>query len=236
MIATFSLIAAVQMAAAEPEATIQLYTEHNPPYTFEVGGEGDIYGLLMTMVDEMFRRANLEYQIELLPWNRAFSLTQRTPTACLFGMDRTPERETLFQWVTPLYEGRWLFFRTAESTIALDSLADLSPYRVAVTAGYASANALAATGHTKTLLAQSNADAMRLLYHGRVDLLLLGDYEMATVAAEAGLPEPVPVLKLGDTKLSMGCSLSTDPALVERLRQANNGMADYRSQILNLED
>lgn len=231
MLAALALFGSILAQPAAERAQLHLYTEHNPPFNHENIETGEIGGITMQVVEELMRRADISYTVELLPWNRAYALTLRRPNTCVFAMNRTTEREKYFHWVTPLFEGDWSFFKRPDSDISLTSLEDVKNYRVVATSGYATATALAETGHPNLLLANSNAQAMQLLYHERVDLMLTGDFEIAYIAREADRPIPKDALHFRDTITGMGCNLGTDPELIARLQKINAEMADFRATL-----
>ncbi len=214
----------------ESEPGLKLFTEHNPPFTHYVDEKDTIGGATMTVVHELMRRADIPYTVELVPWKRAYSQTLREKDACVFGMNRTPEREDKFLWVSPLFEGPWSFFKRPDAEIDLTSLNDLAPYRVVATNGYATANALKQTGHRNMLLAPSNERAMQLLYHGRVDLMLMGDFEAPYVAKAVNLPMPENIMHFREAYTALGCNLGSDPALISKLQTVNATMAEFREK------
>ena len=55
------------------------------------------------------------------------------------------------------------------------------------------------------------------------------------VAEEAGVPTPAHVLHFANTSTSMGCSKSTDPALVKELQQINAELTDFKAATLATE-
>ncbi|NVJ96899.1 MAG: transporter substrate-binding domain-containing protein [Alphaproteobacteria bacterium] len=217
------------MQPLEGSPTLQFYTEHNPPFTYLQEGSREIDGITMTVVKELMRRANIPYSVELIPWNRAYAQALHRKNTCVFGMNRTPAREDKFLWVSPLFAGPWSFYKRPDSDIELASIEDISTYKVVATAGYATAAALEATGHKKTLLATSNERSMQLLFHGRVDLLLIGDTEVPFVAKNANTPLPVKALHFRDTVVALGCNLNTDPAVIAKLQAVNAEMDEFRA-------
>ncbi|WP_286829031.1 MULTISPECIES: substrate-binding periplasmic protein [Kordiimonas] len=233
MFAAFATAAMIVAVEPAPDAVrLTLYTEENPPFNFFSENTGKIEGTVHAVVTEMMRRAGFSYQVELLPWKRAFQTAQETSNACLYSVDRTEEREALFQWVSPIFESGWYLHRRPDSDIEIMSLADITPYRVSATFDYASTRELMAQGHQDILMTQTSIDALRLLYRGRVDLLLTGELEAKHLSKKAGLPEPIPVLKLGTAISSMGCSLTTDPVIVQKLQEINDGMATFKARVL----
>lgn len=226
---------AATLAAAEPVTApprLMLYTEDNPPFNFLSEDTGQIDGVSYDIVVELMRRADIPFSIELLPWKRAFQLTQGTPNSCLFSMDLTEERRAKFQWVTPIVESDWYFFSKPDAGITLESLAELKPYRISATDAYASTNELQAFGHENILLAQTTEDALKLLYHGRVQLWLAGGIEATYLSRKNGFPPPLPLLHFGKARSSMGCSLTTDPAIMKKLQEVNDQMSAFKSQTL----
>lgn len=230
MFTAFALLSTVLLQSADAPPTLELYTEHNPPFTYKQEETGEIGGATMAVVRELMQRADVPYSVELIPWKRAYSQTLRQKNACVFGMNRTPEREKKFLWVSPLFEGPWSFFKRPDAAIELTSLADVAAYKVVATSGYASALALQQTGHEKILLATSNERAMQLLFHGRVDLMMIGDFEAPYVAKTAGLPTPTNAMQFMEAFTGMGCNLDTDPSIIAKLQAANAGMADFRKK------
>ena len=76
-------------------------TEDYPPFNMQ-GEGGKIVGLSTEVVEELFKRAGVEYKLTLMPWKRAYEDTLGTPNTALYSTTRTPEREALFKWVGPL--------------------------------------------------------------------------------------------------------------------------------------
>lgn len=220
----------VSATADEPTYRLQLLTEENPPYSYRIKETGDIGGVVTTIVRELMARANIPYSLELQPWVRAFRTTLESPNTCVFLLDRTPERESKFLWISPMLTGRWHLFKRPDSPLSFNRFEDAKSYRIAGVRGFATAEWLESSGHEKTLLAASNVDALELLYRGRVDLWIAGSYEAPYVADLAGLPMPGSALGLHAVSSSMGCNLNTRPDIIEKLQHVNEGMADFRTE------
>lgn len=233
MFTALAFFSTMLMQTPDLEPALTLYTEHNPPFTYYVDEKNTVGGATMTVVQELMQRAEISYSVELVPWKRAYAQTLREKNACVFGMNRTPEREGKFLWVSPLFEGPWSFFKRPGKEMDLTSIDDLTPYRVVATNGYASANALKQTGHRNVLLAPNNERAMQLLYHGRVDLMLMGDFEVPYVAREVSLPVPEKVLHFREAYTALGCNLKSDPTLISKLQAVNATMAAFREKTYN---
>ena len=59
------------------------------------GPSAEIFKLLMTT-------AGLEYQLDFIPWARAYQIAESTENTIIFSMIRNPEREHKFHWILPV--------------------------------------------------------------------------------------------------------------------------------------
>ena len=102
---------------------LMIYTEHYPPLTF-MDSYGSITGFGTEIVYEIMRRNQKFYNITLSQWNIGYELALTNPNFCLFTMDRTAIRDTLFQWVGPLGTNTTYFFTKTGSGIVINSIDD----------------------------------------------------------------------------------------------------------------
>jgi len=103
--------------------TLQIYTEQYPPLTFR-NNSGEISGFGTDIVREIMKRNDTYANITLSLWSIGYDLALVNPNFCLFTMDRTPIRDTLFQWVGPLGTNATYFYTLAGSGITITSLED----------------------------------------------------------------------------------------------------------------
>ncbi|MCX6269752.1 MAG: transporter substrate-binding domain-containing protein [Bacteroidetes bacterium] len=103
--------------------TLQIYTEQYPPLTFR-NGTGEITGFGTDIVSEIMKRNHVYADIQLSSWSNGYELALNNPNFCLFTMDRTDIRESLFQWVGPIGTNTTYFYTKAGSGIVITSLED----------------------------------------------------------------------------------------------------------------
>lgn len=116
------LAPAMVMSMVKSELTI--YTEHFPPYNFKQNNQ--IVGVNIDIVKLACQRINVDCRIKLYPWKRAMILAQNSSSSGLVSTARTPERESLFQWVGPLVSNENCFFKLKKRTdIQVQSRNDL---------------------------------------------------------------------------------------------------------------
>ena len=72
--------------------TFQLKTENYPP--FNLGdSDGEIIGISSEIVKTLFKRADVKYEMELLPWQRAYRLALEEADHAVFSTTQTTERQ-----------------------------------------------------------------------------------------------------------------------------------------------
>ncbi len=104
-----------------PPAALQIYTEQYPPLTFR-NSFGEITGFGADLANEIMKRNGSYYPVTLSHWSNGYTLIQNNPNFCLFTMDRTAARDSLFQWVGPLGSNKTYFFIKAGSSISIASI------------------------------------------------------------------------------------------------------------------
>lgn len=102
---------------------LQIYTENYPPLTY-MNNFGEITGFGTDIVREIMQRNNIYEPIKLTTWSNAYNMALHNPNFCLFTMDRTEIRDTLFQWVGPIGTNDTHFYVKADSDISIHSIED----------------------------------------------------------------------------------------------------------------
>jgi polar amino acid transport system substrate-binding protein len=87
-------------------------TENYPPYSYEQ--EGKITGTSTDIVKCIMDESGLEYKIEVLPWARAYEMALNRDDVLIYNIMRTPERETLFNWIALLGEAKFYLMGRSE--------------------------------------------------------------------------------------------------------------------------
>ena len=95
-----ALLAAALSAAGHVHAQkIRVVTEEMAPYNFMDDKDRRVSGLATELVQEVLKRAKLDYDIDLYPWARSYRLAQDAPNVAIYSMGRNDEREKQFKWV-----------------------------------------------------------------------------------------------------------------------------------------
>jgi len=200
-----------------------LVTEDYPPYNM-LGQNGQVEGVSTEIVQGLMTRADIPYQITLLPWARAIALARVQANTCAFSTSRTPEREALYKWVGPLVFNDWTLFakKSALHPMTLDSVKQA---RIGSYQGSAVAAFLQARGFTLDL-ARSDGANPRVLLAGHIDYWatgkLIGEYRLQ----QQGLADQVtPVLTFSRLEMYLACQKDIPDASIAKL---NTILADMQ--------
>lgn len=175
-VAALSFWLIVSLGWADPLDEYSFLTEHYPPLNYEENGEikGISVDILVRIADELgglLKRSD----ILLLPWARAYRTALYKKKTCLFATTRTQKREKIFKWVGPIIASKMVLIGKKDRDIALDSLEELSQYKVSAVIDDVALQLLTQAGVPERLLDKNGGvDAaekiIRKLEMGRIDL------------------------------------------------------------------
>ena len=74
-----------------------IVTENYPPYNYQQNDQQ--LGLPTDIVKMVMDASGLEYEIQFLPWTRAYNMPLEQDNVLIYTIIRTEERESLFHWV-----------------------------------------------------------------------------------------------------------------------------------------
>ncbi|MDP3847454.1 MAG: transporter substrate-binding domain-containing protein [Pseudomonas sp.] len=223
------LLAVLLLSWALPDVTLAellLLTEEAPPTSFLQDGKPA--GLAVEVVEQLQQRSARPAHIELQPWTRGYQLVKTQADTALFLMVRTPERESLFQWVGPILQGRTNFYSLKANHLQLHSLeAAKQAGTVAVPKQWYTYEALAALGFD-LYGTRGPKQMVRMLKAGRVKLIATEDLTLRGELASGGLtPEEVEAqLVLMKSDYYIAFSRQTDAAVVAEWQRQLDGMRE----------
>ena len=199
---------------------IELYTYEVAP--FAMYEQGQATGLLVEVLDELFERANLSYQLQFVPLKRALITVKRQPNKCVLPVTRSQEREAQFQWVSPVAIYRFGFFSKPSQSYDLTTLIDAKPYRIGSFLGSGIGEYLQSLGFTVELSSTTQQNFAKL-NRDRIDLWaaeLISAKHIASANGVAMEPQMVFYTALG----AMACNDKLNPAHLSLLQSTLNGM------------
>lgn len=178
---------------------------------------GRVTGFATEKIRVIMERAGIDYDIELLPWKRAFLIAQTQPAACVYSTTRVPEREQQFKWVGPTHQNDWTLFGRADRDYKLKTLEDARPLRIGAYNGDVRGDALLAQGFTVDSV-QDRASNPRKLLVNRIDLWATSLRVGGQLVRENGWDKRiVPVLTFKRTDLYLACNPGVPDALIGKM-------------------
>jgi polar amino acid transport system substrate-binding protein len=224
----FSLVVFFHLFTVCPaRAGLTILTEEFPPYNYTINGKHT--GATTVVVREILRRLGSKDTIKVLPWARAYKRLSMEPNVVLFTTARTKERESLFNWVGPLFCFRLGFYARKGSTLTIDSLD--AAKKVGSIATYRDdfrEQILKSLGFTNLENSNSPESNIRMLVSGRVDLWFFDNIGAPDVAQAAGInPQDIEEIYTYQQHYSyIAISKGTSPEIVHKWQKALDDMKE----------
>ena len=116
------------LSATSPQDLTYLTEEYFP---FNYTQDGVAKGISPDLLRAVWREMGVKPQpILVLPWARGYQRIQQEKNTVLFSMARTPERETMFKWVGPIYVARFVLISKRGGGFNIHGLRDLQGMRI----------------------------------------------------------------------------------------------------------
>jgi len=221
----FAFPPAESMARPLADPPLTFLTEQYPPFNYRENGR--LEGISVYLLEEMMKRANLDFRrdrIRLTNWTEGYRAALKKKNTVLFSATRTPERETLFQWVGPISPTKIVLIARRDRARKINAFDDLKTLKIAALRDDIGEQLLARGGiKGKSVIIRNNPeDAIRLLEAGTVDAWAYeetaGLWLIRHVAADAGNFQSVYTLHEGE--LYFAVSRNTPREVVQRMQQA----------------
>jgi polar amino acid transport system substrate-binding protein len=204
---------------------IQVVTENNPPYQEVINSE--IQGLATEIIKEVLHEAGIEYEINLYPWARAYTIAQLEENVLIYSIARTVNREELFNWVDEIIPISVFMYKRKGSEVKATNLEEAKAYQVGViNKGFRYEffiNNGFVEGQNLSSLSRDELNMQKLLA-GRIDLLPFDEIGLKTKARLFDLDtdkfEKVFKLDGMSTSLYAACSQKTSPHIIQLLKAA----------------
>lgn len=198
-------------AKAEP---LQLLTEAYPPYSYQE--DGVIKGIAVDLVKAVMADAGVEYEMKIQPWARAYGLALNTANHCVFSTVHTLERDTLFEWVEPLFASELYLVRKTGSNANPANLDDAKRYLVGTQLGDYTEGLLKQGGFTRVDLTSEIDLTIKKLLAGRIDLMPMAASMVTDLHKKAVPVEPAVIFTRSVD--SLACNKKTAPETLAKMR------------------
>ena len=204
---------------------VVLLTENFPPFNMaednkNYAADAKIHGINADIVREMFRRANIRYELSLrFPWDRIYKQVLEQPDQGLFSTTFTAEREPQFKWVGPLASISWVLLAPADSSLQLTGLEQARSLRIGAYKNDAVSQHLERLGLAPINSLRDQENIGKLL-KGQIDVWATADPVGPYLAKQEGVTGLKPVLRFNEARLFLALNRATPDEVVERLQRA----------------
>ncbi len=211
------------VAASVCAQGITVVTEEYPPYNF-LDSKKRISGMATEVVEEVLKRARLDYKLAIYPWARAYQLAQDAPNVLIYSIGRSEQRESLFKWVDVIAPYDVSLYRLkSRSDIQVHQLADARRFRIGAVRDDIRAQYLEKEG-LRPDLANDDSANVKKLSTGRIDMFPIDAFGMLALYRREGI-DPQTVVKVIQLEalsagLYMAFSKQTPDDLVHTCRTA----------------
>lgn len=198
-------------AAAGP---LNILTEEYPPYNFKK--DGAVAGASTEQVEMILKEAGIGYTIDLLPWARAYALTQSQAATCVYTTGHSDERDAAFKWVEPLLVDRMIMVRKAGSKAAPANINEAKGFVVGTQRGDFSEEFLKRNKFPMVDVAADLDLTFKKLMAGRIDMMMTSEKTFETMRAEGASVEAA--LMLDGRLYGLACNLAVADETIAQMQ------------------
>lgn len=218
----FALAGLCVAASASARPRLHITAENSPPSAMLV--DGQVSGFATEKVRHIMERVGIDYEIDIMPWKRAYQLALTQPDTCVYSTTRVPQREPLFKWIGPTHENDWTLWGRAGRDYRINTIEDARRYRIGAYHGDVRSDALIAQGFIVDTVPDKLSNPRKLLVD-RIDLWVSSVRVGTALVAENGWTgQIVPILTFKRTELYLACHTSVPDALVAKMNAALRAM------------
>lgn len=200
---------------------LRILTENYPPLSYIENGVITGYGA--DVVNAIQKQLGTEYPMELHVWDKAYDVALNEPNVLLFTMERTGEREKLFQFVGPLGANTAWFYVPYGSKLELKDLDAARKLKsIATTTNWFTEQELIRQEFKNLVSVADPIETIHMLLKGKADAGVYTDITLPQLAKEAGIApkELKPLLELMRSEYYLAFSAKTDPDTVKAWAEA----------------
>ena len=173
-----SLPANAQSDDAETPQNVVVYMGNHPLYSY-YDENGEIAGQAVDMVKQIFEAAGLDVTLTVRPWSRAISMFEGDEHSFLMMLDRVPEREDRYTWISPLADQRFKLISRKRSDLTFKDKQDFitEDHKAVCYQNSSICEQLLKYGFSKENLVEvpNSLDngLLRILQYGRADFIIM---------------------------------------------------------------
>ncbi|MFT5451618.1 MAG: polar amino acid transport system substrate-binding protein [Enterobacterales bacterium] len=207
------------------ESPIEIVTEEIFPFSYINEINNEIEGYCTNVVKAVMQEANLDYNITIYPWKRAFSQALNQKSTMIYSLGRTAEREDEFNWIGELIAVNYKLYGLNNNKDSFSTnLEDLKSQSIAVILNDLTSDLLKKKGFTNLVQTTNFAQSIKLLKRGRVQYLISSNLGIVNNINNGVFTENE-LVSIGDFKdlkasLYLAINRQSDLKLVQHLKDS----------------
>ena len=206
------------------EETLVFVAEDLPPY-HSLDSFGQPKGALVDVVNALREYMSHPIRIQIKPFARGYSQTEREPNIFMFSLLKTNQREDNFRWVGQIYRiEAFLVGLKGRDELYITSLDEAKKHVIGTIRGYYSQHFLQEAGFNPEFnlsLSVNYQQMWQMLLKKRIDYILTNnvalDIELASIKVKREQIEQYFALKNFPSNLYIATSKMTDESLVRKM-------------------
>lgn len=223
--------------ANEQEANIRIKVVTEDTFPVQYFENGKMSGPATKLVEQVLSTAGLRYEIEVLPWARAYHLALNEPNVLIYSMAKTTLRTPQFKWVGRIMALEYYLYGAVDANIDFTTpISTLAKYRVGTVRDSAVDQYLKANGFKNLTTVIKGTQNFHLFAQNRIDLFPANQSSFQAVCLQYAFNcqalKPVHKLDISSVDLYMAFSQLTEQTLVEKVQIAYKSVMAQRKALL----
>lgn len=212
-----------------PPPDVIIYMNDFPPYAY-INENQMVEGPWVEKISDYLDQTNLSYQIDIVPWQRAYLEATTKDNVLIAHLDRTTEREAQFHWLVPVTSLTYSLIAHTNSEFIGQTLDEiLASYGTVICSkGTAHCNILRSVGFPEgQILEFATYDAAHfhsLIAEKRVDFMLEDFEAMQQQLEKLGIYSTsiIDLFPISTITSYLAASKNINPAILEQLHEVEN--------------
>jgi len=209
---------------ASDEVLIKIVTESSPPISYFDPVTKEISGPATQLLRHIMKEANLDYDITILPWTRAIKYAKENKNTLIFSLNRTSEREFLFNWIGLIFSIKSDLYRLRSEVDHNYSVEELKSSKIAVIKNDFRHTYLSDMGFKNLIFVNNYVQIHKLIKRKRIIFFMSNEIGISQFIKNHHLNKN-DVIKVSNfnsiqTNLYFAINKNTDEHIVKKLQQS----------------
>jgi polar amino acid transport system substrate-binding protein len=213
--------------ATAQDVRIEVVSTSYRPYAYEEDGE--FKGYVFDIATKVLNRAEMPFNLQIMPWMRAYQYALEYPDYLIGGLGRTEKREDSFFWIGPVSsEMKNSFFKLKSNPLVVNSIEDVKKNMIGVERGSYNSDFLTENDFQQVFETRDLELLIQMLVNKRLQLILYSENQINVVSDYLGIDRELFVIALPGISVTeyLAMGKKSSPEVIKRLQQAYTELSD----------